>query len=155
MPIDSNQKQLSIPEVIVAAMQEQGVSKRMVGPYILSILKESSMPNTDVRTFGNTAFITHIKEKEGMKAAFGRPLNADTARNYLKNVEEYIKSLVDQSVSHFITYYKDPRIDTVIKYIKLPKVQKRIGAELDVKTKKTNSNTVVGVIVRKRNAERS
>lgn len=152
MPTDSSKKQLGIPEVIVAAIQEQKVPQKMVGPHILAIVKETSMPGTDVKQFGNTVFITHIKEREGEVFAFGRPLNADTARNYLKNVENYVKFLVDEKlVKYFFTYYKDSRLDSVVKYLKLPKVQERIGAQLKIKTKEAKGRTAVGVEVEGQN----
>lgn len=119
---------------------------------MLSIIKEASMPGADVRQFGNTVFITHIKEREGEVFAFGRPLNADTARNYLKNVEEYVKFLVKEKlVKYFITYYKDYRLNSVVKYLQLPKVQQRIGAKLKIKTKEAKDKTAVGVEVEEQN----
>jgi len=152
MPTDSSKKQLGISEVIVAAIQEQKVPQKLAGPHMLSIIKEASMPGADVRQFGNTVFITHIKEREGEVFAFGRPLNADTARNYLKNVEEYVKFLVKEKlVKYFITYYKDYRLNSVVKYLQLPKVQQRIGAKLKIKTKEAKDKTAVGVEVEEQN----
>lgn len=143
MLVDSKQEILSISEILNAAIDEQKVPKKMVTATKLAFIKESGMPDTDVRQFGNTVFISHIKEKNGMKVAFGRPLNADTGKNFLENVEEYIQFLMDNKVNYFVSSYKDKAMDSVLNYIQRPEVQERVGTKLNVKTKPSKDQTMV------------
>jgi hypothetical protein len=134
MPVSSDEKQLSVSEIVVAALREQNVPQNMIAPSVIGFVKEGTMPDTDVRNFGNTAFITHFKEKNNIKVAFGRALNADTARNYLINGEDYFKYLIDENVDYFFATYKDPKIGIIFKYIQRPEVQARVGGTAIVRT---------------------
>lgn len=138
MPISSDEKQLSISEILVYALKEQKVPQNMVAPYLAAFIKEGSMPDTDVRNFGNTVFISHFKTKDNVKVVFGRGLNADTARNYLVNGEEYFKYLLEEKVNYFFTIYEDVRLGTIFKYIQRPEVQARVGGKATVEMKQAN-----------------
>lgn len=138
MATDSNEKLLSIPEIIVANLKEQNVEQRMVAPYVLAIVKEGAMPDTDVRQFGNTVFISHFKTKNDTKVVFGRAFNVDTARNYLTNGEEYFKYLIQEKVDYFVTIYTDSRLSIIFKYIQRPEVQARVGGTAEVQMRESN-----------------
>lgn len=95
------------------------------------------MEDTDVRNYGNTVFISHFKTRDGVKAVFGRALNADTARNYLRNGEDYFRYLIEEEVDYFVTLYDDPRIGIIFKYIERPEVQQRVGGKATVEIRET------------------
>ena len=147
MPVNSNEQELSIPEILVYALKEQNVPENMVAPSILALVKEGSMEETDVRNYGNTVFISHFKEKDGVKAVFGRALNADTARNYMQNGEEYFRYLLDEKVDYFVSIYNDPRVGIIFKYIQRPEVQARVGGKATVEIKQTKKG-VFGATVK-------
>jgi hypothetical protein len=58
--VDSKKDKLSIPEIITRAVYSN--PPKGVPPYaaILSIVKEGTLPNTEVKQYGNTVFITHF-----------------------------------------------------------------------------------------------
>lgn len=139
MMVSSQEQLLSIPEILQTSIEEQKIPKNMVMPSMLALVKEATMPDTDVRQFGNTVFISHFKEKNGLKVVYGRALNADTAENFLKNGEEYFEYLIDEGVNYFITQYVDPRFQTIFRYIQRPDVQARVGGTARVETRKTKN----------------
>lgn len=143
--VNSDERQLGIPEIFVEAMREQNVPRDQYAATLVSFAKEASLPNTDLRNFGNTLFLSHIKEKNGTKVAFGRALNADIARNYLQNGEAFFKFLISEKVDYYITFYSDPRLDIIFRYIQRPEVQKRVGGKATVTTRKNKTSTAVVV----------
>jgi len=138
MLTSSDNKKLGIPEIMLRALQNQGLEQRMIAPSIAGLVQEGAMPDTDVRQYGNTVFITHFKTKDGMKVAYGRALNADKAKNYLKNGEEYFRYLLDENVNYFISLYEDPKLSSVFKYIQRPEVQARVGGTAEVEMKEAH-----------------
>jgi hypothetical protein len=101
--VDSKKDQLSIPEIITQAVYNLPVEG--VPPYaaILSIIKEGTMPNTEVKQYGNTVFITHFSE--GRDLAVGRALSIDTAKNFIINGEEYFRDLVRGDTKKFVAQF--------------------------------------------------
>ena len=102
--VDSKKDQLSIPEIITQAVYNTPVEG--VPPYaaILSIIKEGTMPNAEVKQYGNTVFITHFSEDRDL--AVGRALNVDTAKNFIINGEEYFRDLVRGGTKKFVAQFK-------------------------------------------------
>lgn len=102
--VDSKKDKLSIPEIITRAVY----SNPPVGvpPYaaILSIVKEGSLPNTEVKQYGNTVFITHFSKDRDL--AVGRALNADVANNFIFNGEDYMRDLVRNGTTKFVTQFE-------------------------------------------------
>jgi hypothetical protein len=101
--IDSKKDQLSIPEIITQAVYNEPTEG--VPPYaaILSIIKEGSLPNTEVKQYGNTVFITHFSEDRDL--AVGRALNIDVAKNFIINGEEYFRELVTGGTKKFVAQF--------------------------------------------------
>ena len=101
--VDSKQEQLSIPEIITQAVYNTPVEG--VPPYaaILSIIKEGTMPNCEVKQYGNTVFITHFSEDKDL--AVGRALNVDVASNFIYNGEEYFRDLVKGGTRKFVAQF--------------------------------------------------
>lgn len=101
--VDSKKDKLSIPEIITQAAYNN--PSEGIPPYaaILSIVKEGSMPNTEVREYGNTVFITHFSKDKDL--AVGRALNIDTAKNFILNGEEYFRDLVRGGTKKFVAQF--------------------------------------------------
>jgi hypothetical protein len=108
--VDSKKDQLSIPEIITQAAYNNPVEG--VPPYaaILSIVKEGTIPNTEVRQYGNTVFITHFSEARDL--AIGRALNIDTAKNFIPNGESYFRDLVREGTKKFVTQFNQKSFAT-------------------------------------------
>jgi hypothetical protein len=101
--VDSKKDQLSVPEIITQAVYNLPIEG--VPPYaaILSIVKEGTLPNTEVKQYGNTVFITHFDEERDL--AVGRALNIDTAKNFILNGEEYFRDLVRGGTKKFVAQF--------------------------------------------------
>jgi hypothetical protein len=101
--VDSKKDQLSIPEIITQAVYNEPVEG--VPPYaaILSIVKEGTMPNTEVKQYGNTVFITHFSGDRDL--AVGRALNIDVAKNFVTNGEAYFRDLVRGGTKKFVAQF--------------------------------------------------
>lgn len=108
--VDSKKDQLSISEIITQAVYNEPTEG--VPPYaaILSIVKEGSMPNTEVKQYGNTVFITHFSEDRDL--AVGRALNIDVAKNFVINGEEYFRDLVRGNTRKFVAQFEQESFAT-------------------------------------------
>ena len=86
--VDSKKKILNVQEIVQHTLDYQQFSNpyaKNTAVSYLAILTEMSQPNTDVKQFGNTIFITHIKEDN----AFFKAFNADTPENFVDNSIDY------------------------------------------------------------------
>ena len=108
--VDSKKDQLSISEIIAKAVYNN--PPEGVPPYaaILSIVKEGSLPNTEVKQYGNTVFITHFSEDRDL--AVGRALNVDAAKNFITNGEEYFRELILGGTKKFVTQFNQKSFAT-------------------------------------------
>jgi hypothetical protein len=110
--VDSNKEQLSIPDIITQAVYNN--PPKGVPPYaaLLSIVKEGTMPNTEVKQYGNTVFITHFSEDRDL--AVGRALNIDLAKNFIINGEEYIADLVRGGTKKWVAQFDQKSFATAL-----------------------------------------
>lgn len=101
--VDSKKEQLSIPEIITQAVYNTPVEG--VPPYaaVLAIVKEGTLPDTEVKQYGNTVFITHFSGDKDL--AVGRALNIDTANNFIYNGEDYFRDLVKGGTTKFVAQF--------------------------------------------------
>lgn len=110
--INSKEKQLSIPEVVSRAAANSK-SELPLQTILLAFVKEASMPNTDVDIYGNTVFVTHY-DKTKTKAV-GRPLNSDTARNFIENWETYLKTMYERGVRRWSSWFSQNSYATILR----------------------------------------
>lgn len=102
--VDSKERLLSIPEIVTQVSATQSKSGLPLQVMLLAFVKEGSMPNTEVKQYGNTVFITHFSEDRDL--AIGRALNLDTARNFVANGDEYFRDLVRGGTRKFVAQFK-------------------------------------------------
>ena len=110
--VDSNKEQLSIPEIITKAVYNTPVEGVPSYAAILSIVKEGSMPNTEVKQYGNTVFITHFSEDRDL--AVGRALNIDIAKNFFFNGEDYFRDLVRGGTRKWVAQFDQKSFATAL-----------------------------------------
>lgn len=147
MPVNSKQKQLSIPEVIATAFKDMRVPQDRVAAAMLGVVQQTSMPDTDTVQFGNTVFISHIKSRgDGLTVAYLRALNADTARNYLNNGIEYFKYIIEKGVSYVFMTFTESSVVSVLKAIEDPKVQAQVGMKAKVAMQKAPNGNYIAVV---------
>lgn len=139
--IDSNERQLSIPEVVSQVAATQNTSDLPIQTVLVAFVQEASAPNTDVDLFGNTVFITHYNEEK--TKAVGRALNIDTARNFIANGEEYMRTLYERGVRRFSTWFTQPSFAMAFQAFK----RKPITTEMDVQIVQGKSGKT-GVLIK-------
>jgi hypothetical protein len=108
--VDSKKEQLSIPEIITQAVYNTPTKDVPAYAAILSIVQEGSMPNTEVKQYGNTVFITHFSEDRDL--AIGRALNIDAAKNFIINGEQYFRELVEGGTKKFVAQFEQQSFAT-------------------------------------------
>lgn len=113
MVVDSQQRELSVPEIIRIAAEETK-SKYSPSAVLASVTKECQMPDAILLRYGNTLFIIH-KGKNRM--GFFRALNADTARNYLQSSVEFIREAYDIGFDILVTQFEDPSLLSIFRFI--------------------------------------
>ena len=114
MTVDSNQKMLSVMEILQESAQQTGVNRPF--PQALQMLKiELSMPQIWKCREGNTLFIVHKSAHPGF--GYFRALNADTAQNYVANSRKFIDSAYRAGFDHLVTQFDDPSILNIFKII--------------------------------------
>lgn len=147
MPVNSKQKQLSIPEVITTAFKDLRVPQPKIAAAMLGVVQQVALPDTDTKQFGNTVFISAIKSREdGLTVAYLRAINADTARNYLSNGIEYFKYIIEKGVSYVFMTFTESSVVSVINAVKDPEVQARVGLRAKVAMKKSKNGNYIAVV---------
>ena len=115
MITDSRQQMLGDKELIETAFKE---TKSPYTPEqgFAAIVAESRTPTTITMREGNTIFLINYDPKDKTTGVF-RPLNADTATNYIRNIKTFLHAA---SLAGFRTLYvefSDPAILTLFKTI--------------------------------------
>ena len=91
MPItDSRQTMLDPVDVIRTAVSETK-SKYSPDQAVVALSAEMNSPNAIAMREGNTIYIIHYLPEQRNQGMF-RVLNADTARNYLNNTQQFLKA---------------------------------------------------------------
>lgn len=114
--VDSNQKKLSMEEIIKIAAQNTKADytpEQIMG----AIYKELTMPASIIIQIGNTIFMVH-RAPNKPSTALMRALNADTAQKYLDNSEQFAKMVYqDYGIDTIVSQYTDPAISKVFAYV--------------------------------------
>jgi hypothetical protein len=113
MVVDSQQQELSVPEIIRIAAQETK-SKYAPSAVLASITKECQMPQTILLRYGNTLFIIN---KGKNRKGFFRALNADTARNYMQSSLTFIAEAYEIGFDVLVTQFEDPSLLSIFRFI--------------------------------------
>lgn len=113
--VDSKVEKLPTEQVIQIFAENQDLGDVPVYAAILGVVKESSLPNTEVIQFGNTVFIGHYTEDK--KKVVMRTFNVDTADNLITNAQEYARHLVVNGVEQLFTQFDDPSFINLVKII--------------------------------------
>jgi len=110
--VDSKKEQLSIPEIITQVVYNEPTEGVPAYAAILSIVKEGAMPNTEVKQYGNTVFITHFSEDRDL--AVGRALNLDVAKYFFFNGEDYFRDLVRGGTRKWVAQFDQKSFATAL-----------------------------------------
>jgi hypothetical protein len=146
MPVNSKQKQLSIPEVVTEAFKVMRVPQEQVAPALLGVIQQGSMENSDMFQAGNTVFISNLKSRDNLKVAYLRAFNADTARNYVDNGVEYFKHIIKMGVSYVFMTFTESSVVSVLRAVATPEVQAKVGLKAKVAMKKAANGNYIAVV---------
>jgi hypothetical protein len=128
------------------AFKDMRVEQSKIAASLLGFVQQASMPDTDTVQFGNTVFVSHIKARDGIKVAYLRAVNADTARNYVDNGVEYFKHIIAMGVSYVFLTFAESSVVSVLKAVSDPKVQAKVGLKAKVAMKKSPNGNYIAVI---------
>tara|TARA_R100001126_G_C4873238_1_gene174404 strand:+ start:1391 stop:1867 length:477 start_codon:yes stop_codon:yes gene_type:complete len=132
--VDSNKEELDMHTVMIMAlnnMEQGGVGNTVPAKTaMLALVREGGMPTVDIAQFGNTVFVSHTGKGKNKNKMAGRPLNVDTARNYIKNIIKYGAYLQDKGITHFSATFSDENLLPAVKM--LQKKLTRVDTDLYV-----------------------
>lgn len=126
MQIDSKERKLSAAEIISKMAIDQHTEELPAQTILACFVKEASLPDTTVKAYGNTVFITHY-DKEKIRAV-GRAINVDVARNFVGNGREYFVDLYKLGVRRFSTSFYEPSFAMAFNNFK----QRPITSEMEI-----------------------
>ena len=133
--VNSAETLLEAPQVVIefaGQYRDSGLpgADMSVEATLAAIVREITMPDTDLKQFGNTAFIGHRGKGNNKNIMVGRALNVDTASNFYKNGLEYIEYLREAGIEYYRTdFYNKQSLSLMKRWHKLLTGR---GDELDV-----------------------
>ena len=113
--IDSKDTQLEPPQVIMSFLKSYNSTGHSPEVVSVAILKEITMPDTDLVQFGNTVFIGHRGKGEKKNMMWGRGLTVDTAQNFIAAGLKYFTHLQDLGITKYMTEYEGQIYDSAFK----------------------------------------
>ena len=113
--VDSKDTQLEPPQVIMSFLKSYNSTGHSPEVVSVAILKEITMPDTDLVQFGNTVFIGHRGKGEKKNMMWGRAFNVDTAQNFIANGLKYFTHLQELGITKYRTQYDGDTYDSAFK----------------------------------------
>ena len=126
---DSKQKLLNSAEAIARAVEADRKPRKPLPERLIDAAMDTSAPNTLVTQAGNTVFVAH-PAGDNTKQMLGTIYNADTAKNYPKNVMKYFDYLQKSGVTHYRVVFDDMLTLNTLKMLR--QVLKPRGFEIGV-----------------------
>tara|TARA_R100000908_G_C3679097_1_gene98568 strand:- start:119 stop:589 length:471 start_codon:yes stop_codon:yes gene_type:complete len=139
--VDSNEKKLSLPNVVVTFIENVGSEMAGVSNAnaIRAALMEMNQKNSKVVQFGNTVFSNFVGDDGKM---MGRIFNVDTAENYFVNILKFGKYLQRKKVTHYLANFNKEYKDLFIPMMrKLKQFIAPLGGNVGVAEMKDGSYT--------------
>lgn len=137
-PIDSNKQILTFPEVIGRAIASSGIGKVEFQNELMLTLKELEMPSAEAINVKNTVFLGHFTPDK--KSAYLKIFNIDTFKNFLGNLEIYLRDALQHGTDMFVYQYKDNSAEAVFNHL-------RKKAIATVETNKTKDGKLLAIIM--------
>lgn len=101
--VDSKQRPLPAPEVMMIAASEQNNTEYPTDHVVTALARELAMPNTDQVQIGNTVFIGHRGKGKYKNVMEGRALNIDTGKNFVNSGLKYLAYLQNKGIEFYRT----------------------------------------------------
>ena len=116
--VNSKQKLLEMPTIVAMAASNVGTGKVPMASALASVAKEGTLPSADYVQIGNTVFLGHRGEDKNKNQMVGRAFNADIARNYIKNIVQYLEYLQNKGITHYSSQFKGQNVFNILQIVK-------------------------------------
>mgnify|MGYP001223625979 CR=1 FL=1 len=113
--IDSKQTQLEPAQIILKFAEDYNDTGYPVEAVAAGVIKEVTMPDTDLVQFGNTAFIGHRGKGKNKDLMWGRGLTVDTAQNFIAAGLKYFTHLQNIGIKRYTTDYNGDIYDSAFR----------------------------------------
>lgn len=137
-PIDSKKKTLTFPEVVGHAITGSGLKGMELAKAIYMTLEEMKMPTAEAINVKNTVFLGHFTQDK--KTAYLKVFNVDTYKNFLGNLEVYLRDAANNGTDMFVYPYTDNSADAVFNHLR----KKSIAT---VETRKDKDGKMIAIIM--------
>ena len=114
--VDSNQKPLSGPEILLMAANDQAGGETNTQVIAAALATELNYPGTDVAQVGNTVFLGHRGKGKAKGDMVGRAVNVDTAQNFVANGLKYLTYLQKKGIKRYQADFENPQYVSAFKY---------------------------------------
>lgn len=136
-PIDSKKQILSFPDILVHAIAAGSASKLEFQKAMMLTLKELEMQSAEAINVKNTVFLSHFTPDR--KTAYLKVFNADTFKNFIGNLEIYLRDALQHGTDMFVYIYEDSSADAVFNNLR-----KR---GITVETNKNEKGQMIAIIL--------
>jgi len=130
--IDSKVTQLEPAQIITEFAGNYNSTEYPTEVVLASIMKEITMPDTDLVQFGNTAFIGHRGKGKDKHKMVGRGLTVDTAQNFVSAGFKFFDHLKELGITNYITQYDGPIYDKAFEVWKRQADKDNAGTKIAV-----------------------
>ena len=130
--IDSKVTQLEPAQIITEFAGSYNSTEYPTEVVLASIMKEITMPDTDLVQFGNTAFIGHRGKGKDKHKMVGRGLTVDTAQNFVSAGFKFFDHLKELGITNYITQYDGPIYDKAFEVWKRQADKDNAGTKIAV-----------------------
>ena len=136
--IDSNKQILTFPDILGRAIAGSGVDKTEFQTAMLLTLKELEMPSAEAINIKNTVFLGHFTPDR--KTAYLKIFNVDTFKNFLGNLEIYLRDALQHGTDMFVYQYESHSADAVFNHLR----KKGIAT---IETHKNKDDQMLAVVI--------
>lgn len=113
--IDSNQTQLEPAQIALEFAENYNSSGYPTEVVSVALMKEFTLPDTDLVQFGNTIFIGHRGKGDNKDLMWGRGLTVDTAQNFISAGLKYFEHLQGLGIKRYVADYDGDIYDSAFK----------------------------------------
>lgn len=136
--IDSNKQIITFPEIIGRAIAGSGLSTTDFQKAMMLTLKELEMPSAEAINVKNTVFLGHFTPDR--RTAYLKIFNVDTFKNFLGNLEIYLRDALKHGTDMFVYRYDNHSADAVFNHLR----KKSIAT---VETNKTTDGDLIAIVL--------
>lgn len=136
--IDSKEKTLTFSEIIGQSIAGSGLKGMDLAKAILLTMEELKMETARAINVKNTVFLGHYTPDK--KTAYLKIFNVDTFKNFLGNLEVFLRDAIENGTDMFVYRYENNSADAVFNHLR----KKNIAT---VETNKTTDGQPIAIVL--------